>query len=173
MLAPGILRTSWVRLVVAGLVAGIAGCTTAPTPFKAADGGFGYSSQQIEDDRYRVSFAGNAATPRETVENYLLFRAAEITLDAGHDWFTVVNKDVEAHGAAAVSPRVGVGVGSGVSSNVGVGINLSTFLDGGPSPRYTAYADILVKDGEEPAEDPSAYDARDLIKRLRPSLVLP
>lgn len=167
-------RKRWAQVFAAvGIAIGVIACTTSPTPFQAADGGFGYSSQQIEDDRYRVSFAGNSATPRETVENYLLFRAAEITLESGNDYFTVVNKDIEAYGSGSASPRVGVGMGSGVSDNVGIGIGLSTFLGDGPSPRYTAYADILVREGEKPAGDPDTYDARDLIERLRPSLVLP
>lgn len=168
-------RTTPTRLIlVVAMVIGAVACTTSPTPFQAADDGFGYSSQQIEDDRYRVSFAGNSATPRETVENYLLFRAAEITVESGHDHFTVVNEDIEAFGSGgSVSPRVGVGVGSGVSGNVGIGIGLSTLLGGGPSPRYTAYADIVVAKGEKPAGDPNSYDARDLIERLQPSLVLP
>lgn len=167
-------RKRWAQVLAAAAIAvGAIACTTSPTPFQAADGGFGYSSQQIEEDRYRVSFAGNSATPRETVENYLLFRAAEITLDSGNDYFTVVNKDIEAYARGSASPRVGVGMGSGVSSNVGIGIGLSTFLGDGSSARYTAYADILVREGEKPAGDPDSYDARDLIERLRPSLVLP
>lgn len=168
------LKTWKQFLAVAGVAVGAVACTTSPTPFQPAEDGFGYSSQQIEEDRYRVSFAGNSATPREAVENYLLFRAAEITVESGHDWFTVVDKDIEAYGSGGgVSPRVGVGMGSGVSSNIGIGIGLSTFLNDGPSPRYTAYADIVVEEGEEPVDDPNAYDARQLIERLRPSLVLP
>jgi hypothetical protein len=40
----------------------------------------GYSDQQIESNRFRVSFAGNSLTARETVERYLLYRAAELTV---------------------------------------------------------------------------------------------
>ncbi len=34
-------------------------------------------------------------TDRETVENYLLYRAAELTLQNGFDAFTVVNRDID------------------------------------------------------------------------------
>ena len=44
---------------------------------------------RLSDNRWRVTFTGNSVTPRETVENYLLLRAAEVTLAAGHQPFPV------------------------------------------------------------------------------------
>ena len=61
------------QLVVA-LCLLLAACAAKPTPYQAAQGGFGYSEQQTEENRYRVSFAGNSATSRQTVEEYLLYR---------------------------------------------------------------------------------------------------
>jgi hypothetical protein len=80
------------RLVVA-LALLLAGCAGKPTPYQAAQDGFGYSEQQTEENRYRVSFAGNSATSRQTVEDYLLYRAAELTVQTGHDWFRVVDRN--------------------------------------------------------------------------------
>ena len=82
------------------LAAGLAACTT-PTPYqprvagKAASAGF--TEQRIETDRWRVSFNGNSLTSRETVEAYLLYRAAELTLAQGHDWFAIVDRNTEKH----------------------------------------------------------------------------
>ena len=45
--------------------------------------GYGFSEQRIEDDRYRITFRGNSSTSRETVENSLLYRAAELTVQTG------------------------------------------------------------------------------------------
>ncbi|MEM9764544.1 MAG: hypothetical protein AAF968_18895, partial [Pseudomonadota bacterium] len=42
-----------------------------------------------EDRRFRISFAANGATAPERVEDYLLYRAAEITLAEGADWFRI------------------------------------------------------------------------------------
>ena len=64
-------------------------------PYQASEGRYGYSEQQIEEDRYRVIFAGNPSTPRETVQNYLLYRSAELTVQNGYDYFTVTDRDVE------------------------------------------------------------------------------
>ena len=66
-------------LVLLGMLAGCA----QPTPYQPATEGYGHSEQQIEDNRYRVSFAGNDLTPADTVQNYLLYRAAELTLGKG------------------------------------------------------------------------------------------
>jgi hypothetical protein len=153
------------------LAAFLAGCTTTPTPYQAATDGYGYAEQQLEDNRYRVSFSGNAATPRQAVENYLLYRAAEITVQSGHDYFTVVDRDIETNYTGTASPRVGVGVGGG--GNVGFGVGLSTLFGAGATERFTAFADILVFEGEKPASDPNSYDARDVLRRLDPGLAPP
>ncbi len=76
---------------IAALGAGLAACVT-PTPYQAAQpghatGNFGYSSYKIDGSHWRVSFAGNSLTSRETVEKYLLYRAAELTVEQGYDWF--------------------------------------------------------------------------------------
>jgi hypothetical protein len=49
----------------------------------------------IEQNRVRISFRGNTLTDRDTVENYLLYRAAEVTLSSGKDYFIVANRDTE------------------------------------------------------------------------------
>jgi hypothetical protein len=83
-------------LAVALLLA--SGCATS-TPYQplsassAVSGG--YADQRLAENRYRVTFAGNALTTREQVESYLLFRAAELTVERGYDWFVVVDHEME------------------------------------------------------------------------------
>ena len=153
--------------VVLGLLA--AGCASAPTPYQAAQGGFGYSEQQIEENRYRVSFGGNSATTRQTVEDYLLYRAAELTVQTGHDWFQVVDRNTVQEYSGGGSPEMGVGVGSG--GNFGVGLSFPVLGGGGGSGRYTASMDVVVREGEKPQEDPNAYDAFSVISRLQPKIL--
>src|SRR5215469_7305743 len=85
------------RIVLAAMAALLlAGCETA-TPYRPAAPGSrqGYSEQRLDQDHWRVSFAGNSATPRETVEDYLLYRAAEITVQQGCDWFETAQRSTE------------------------------------------------------------------------------
>ena len=56
----------------------------------------GYTDLQLSPNRYRVTFSGNSATRREDVENYLLRRAAEVTLAAGYTHFAFDQRDTEA-----------------------------------------------------------------------------
>jgi hypothetical protein len=148
----------------------VAGCASAPTPYQAAQGGFGYSEQQIEENRYRVSFAGNSATTRQTVEDYLLYRAAELTVQTGHDWFQVVDRNTaQGYSGYGGSPEMGVGVGSG--GNFGVGLSFPVLGGGGGSGGYTATMDVVVREGEKAQEDPTAYDAFSVVSRLQPKIL--
>jgi hypothetical protein len=93
-----------VTVVLAAL---LASCAT-PTPYQpnipgqSASGG--YSDVRIEPNRWRVSFAGNSLTSRETVEGYLLFRAAELTIQQGYDWFSIVDRDTQRKAYTYVEP---------------------------------------------------------------------
>jgi len=72
-------------------------CATA-TPYQAASapGAYdGFSQTMIENDRARVSFGGNSLTDRDTVENYLIYRSAEIAAERGFDHFTLQERDTE------------------------------------------------------------------------------
>ena len=168
---PGRIRRLGAALLLLGLVA----CASAPTPYRAASDGFGYREQQIEGNRYRVSFSGNAATDLDAVQDYALYRAAELTLANGDDYFRVVDRHTESRSTGVGGPRVGVGVGSG-SSGSGLGVGLSTILGGyggGYSEDYTASLDILTFAGDKPAGDQDAYDAREVLRRLEPTVQRP
>jgi hypothetical protein len=92
----------------------LAACATA-TPYQpaSAPGAFdGFSQTMIENDRARVSFGGNSLTDRETVENYLLYRAAEIAVERGFSHFTLQQRDTEEKKRVSVSPGFNRGYGA-------------------------------------------------------------
>ena len=154
----------------------VAGCAT-PTPYSPADGGFGYTSEQLEDNHYRITFTGNFATPRETVEDYLLYRAAEVTLDTGHDYFIVTDKDLE---RSVTYQALDYGYHdpwyyrrywwSGGAFGPFWGPPAMTVR---PLDRYAAYATIAVFSGKKPADRENAYDARAVKARLEPKIAHP
>lgn len=85
------------HLLLVASAAMLAACATS-TPYQPASkpGGFdGFSQTLIENDRARVTFGGNSLTERDTVENYLLYRSAEIAVERGFDHFTLVERDTE------------------------------------------------------------------------------
>jgi hypothetical protein len=153
---------------------GLGACAATPTPYQVVGNDGGYSDQQLESDRYRVKFEGNSATSRETVEDFALYRAAELTLQTGNDYFQVVSKEVEPviGSVSGISPGIGIGIGGG-SGNVGVG--LSTIFGGGGRADYSyvTYLDIVVHEGEKPEDDRNSYTAFDVIERLKPKVAVP
>ena len=151
----------------------LAGCAQ-PTPYAPAVDGKGYKEQQLESDRYRVSFRGNSSTPRETVENYLLYRAAEVTLETGNDRFRIVKQEIESETVYRTTL-------SGFNNFGFSRFNyyyqpfFADFATGSSRPitSYEALANIIVISGEENQDDDQTYDARDVIDKLGPTIVRP
>lgn len=148
----------------------LAACATAVgTDYAPADSkGYGYSQARIEEDRYRIAFAGDGATPPEIVEDYALRRAAEIGIENGFDWFRVVYRTMD------VAEKGGVGVGAGLGTgsygrrsgvSVGVGGDLGTV---GARKFYTARIEVLYGKGEKPESDAggAVYDVRSVIESM-------
>lgn len=85
----------------------LAGCATA-TPYQplgypgSARGG--YTSQQLDQTHWRVSFIGNTLTSRQQVETYLLYRAAELSLQQGFQCFTLLNRETDRDVQLRVDP---------------------------------------------------------------------
>jgi hypothetical protein len=83
-------------LLVAAMIT-LAGCSAktayAPQSSEVTQSANGYTSQQIMPDRYLVSFSGNQFTSRERVENYLLYRAAELTQQQGYEKFRMLREN--------------------------------------------------------------------------------
>jgi hypothetical protein len=161
---------------VGGLILlALSGCAS-PTPYQPSDGSFGFSEQQIEGNRYRVSFAGNSVTPRATVENYLLYRAAELTVQNGYDYFKLADQDTErstryySQGFVDNAFLFPSSRRDRFVSSYGVGLSSATSY---PVDEYAAQADILVFKGEKPADDTTAYNARDVLERLGATVVRP
>lgn len=184
------MKRSSMLAVAAVAVFGLSACAVTPTPYQpvgapygTASGGF--AELQIEPNRFRVNFSGNSYTRRETVENYLLFRAAELTLAQGYDWFTTVERDTERttrYRDYGTGPRFGGGPFWHPSWRYYGRHGWSPFYDPFGWDRdvdvreinkYEATAEIVMGRGPKPAADPRAFDAREVASRLSPTVVRP
>jgi hypothetical protein len=165
-------------LLLAALAGLVSACATA-TPYQPAADTYGFTETRIESNRMRIVFRGNSLTDRETVETYLLYRAAELTLENGSDYFIVANRDTEEHTRLQgyghyprfpfdywyYSPRRG----------------WSPWYDpfwAEPQSyrevtRYEAVAEIAMFRGQKPAGDPNAFDAREVQANLQGRIVRP
>ncbi|MEM8840641.1 MAG: hypothetical protein AAGD47_02590 [Pseudomonadota bacterium] len=172
------MRHLWRKRSIAGFLllggALVAACSH-PTPYGPSTGQGGYSDKVIEDNRYWVSFRGNSLTPRDTVETYLLFRAAELTIESGRDWFRIADQDTEVstryNGFTTGFGRAGFGpygYRSGFGGGFATGIGTTSLR---PVSQYEAFANILVYSGVKPEDDAEAYDAREVLENLSPDIV--
>lgn len=170
-------------------------CATA-TPYQPQTAGQrvdgGYSESRLGDTKYRVRFAGNTLTSRETVEGYLLYRAAELTVQSGYDWFRITDHTTEAdrHTYVERFPRYEPYYGSiylnwrphwryyrgGVWSTwhpYGRDPFWSYGTDVRTVERFEAEAEIVMHRGSIDTESSRAFDARQVLEDLRPSIIRP
>jgi hypothetical protein len=127
------------RLVRTGLVTvliPLAGCATAYQPEKLTGG---YTDSSLAETTYRVRFKGNNYTSRDKVEQFLLYRCAELTDQLGYDHFILVSSDT---------------------------LDISDpFAKAGLFPR-NYYATALIKVFHRP-DHPAAYNAKAVMRRVQ------
>lgn len=160
---------------------GLAACQSGPTPYRPGTGyDGGYTESRLENDRFRVSFKGNTLTNRETVENYLLFRAAELTLQNGYDTFTIVNRDTDKDSRLRSS---GGFAGPRLSYTYYVP-RYGWVRTWEPYPywwgpqsyeevtRYEAFAEVVMSRGQK-GSDPNSFDAKQVTQNLAGNIQRP
>jgi hypothetical protein len=165
-------------LFIAALI-GLSACAS-PTPYQAAAGGagYGYTEQSIETGRVRLAFRGNSLTERQVVEDYLLFRAAELALAQGAQHFILVERAVDENTrtVGSASPGRGRFHYSYFSPFYGWSPHHDPFwtdITLREVTRYEASAEVVFGLGPKPADDPNAYDAQDVAATLGPRIVRP
>jgi hypothetical protein len=180
------LRTA--ALVAAiGLSLGLGACETA-TPYQALQHGSrvsgGYTDQKLDANHFAVTFKGNSDTPRATVESYLLYRAAEITVAQGYDWFETVERHTDRQRETYVTPDPFYGPGYAWGYfrpywrfyGAGYGWRGWGGYWGGDIQtvqKFEATAEIVVYHGPKPASDPRALDAHEVLANLGPKIQRP
>ena len=53
----------------------------------------GYSDYRIEPGRYRITFQGADGAPAGQIRDYVMLRAAQVTLRDGYDWFRISDRE--------------------------------------------------------------------------------
>lgn len=183
------------RQVAAVLCAAVAlalsGCATTHGPYHPASvhGSEGYSEVRVAPDRYRVTFSGDAFTSRDTVEGYLLFRSAELTVQQGYEWFRVVDRETErqVERDPAYDPWYGhdysywrpywryYGRPYGWREwNPWIGDPFwSLRMDMATVEHWEATIEIVMSSGARPSGDGRVFNAREVIERLGPTIRRP
>ena len=178
-----------------GLAMMLAACTTA-TPYQpyrpegVSGVHGGYSDQELAPDRYLVRFHGNDLTSRDRVEGYMLYRAAELTLQRGYDWFLVVDRHTEHDNRSYAQPDPFYrpyygpgygywqpywryyrrGYGWGAWDPFFGGAFWADRIDIRTVESFEAQAEIMLRRGPIPAGEPRALNARKIVADLGPTI---
>jgi hypothetical protein len=172
----------------AGLAAALAlagGFAARTAPVQAPPAG--YSEVQVEPGRWRVGYAGKTVTSREAAEAYLLYRSAELTLQQGAEWFEIVDRHGERDAYVWPDPRFSPWRAYGAwrpqwRYDLARSGGWRTWdpwrgdpfwadtVDPQTVERFEVAAEIVIRRGPKPANDPRAFDARAVIADLRPRI---
>jgi hypothetical protein len=188
--------------LILGLSLALSACATA-TPYqplsKSSAQSGGYSETRVENDRWRVSFNGNSLTDHDQVETYLLYRAAELTLAQGYDVFFMADRGVGSTKEKIIDRTLGgdpywsmgywrpawrvfgghLGWHTGPywGTYWGNGLGYDPFwpdtIDVRTIEKFEATAEIVLSKGPKPANEPKAFDAKQVIENLGPKIVRP
>ncbi|WP_292039780.1 MULTISPECIES: CC0125/CC1285 family lipoprotein [unclassified Brevundimonas] len=181
-----IARKTPVLLALAGALT-VAACASTATPYQPAGLNGqrgGYAEQRLEQNRFRVSFAGNSVTSRDQVEMSLLLRAAELTVENGFDWFATVDRATERDTRFYAQPDPFYydryspfwgprwrfyhrGAWSPWDPYWGRNVDVRQV------DRYEATTEIVMGRGQKPSNDANAFDARDVISNLSARVTRP
>jgi hypothetical protein len=147
-------------LIIAAVAALASACASQGSIYQSRSDGdrYGYAEMQLEPNRLRVSYNGDTLTSRETVDTYLLYRAAEATLERGFDYFVIATHDIDAttryDALAGGRPRLAGASFREVTS-------------------HTAMADIIMFEGPETPALANVFNARAVKQSLDPHIQRP
>jgi hypothetical protein len=155
---------------------GLAACQSPATyhPLDRASG-TGYTDEQLAANRYRITFTGNSVTKRQTVENYLLLRAAEVTLKSGYPAFAFDARDTQAD-TTYHSDFVGWPGWRGRGRywhSWGYGPGFGPDMTVRATTSYEAFAEIVLLTDVQAAQDPRSLRAEDVLAHVGPTAQSP
>lgn len=134
-------RISLAMGVILGL--GLAGCAT---PYQESGFLGGVSAMQVSSDTFVISGRGNGFTDSQTIQRYVMRKAAETTLSAGATYFVIVGAENQTRSGTYIS---------------GSADSFSTM------PYVKPGQDVTIRILREPLPSPmpaGAYSARDVLQ---------
>jgi len=161
------MRTPFPYFVITLTAVLLMGCATAYQ--QQGFFGDGFADRRIDANTFYVEFRGNGATARQTVNIYLLYRCAELTAEAGYDYFVLV-------GAVSDDQQAVYTTSGHYSATTTTTGNFAT-TTGTYTPGSTIFVTrpgsaVLLKAfrGQKPAGNPDAFIANEVLQYLGPTV---
>ena len=141
----------------------IVNCTTSYQP-KGTMGG--YSEERILDNLYRVEFEGNQHSKPEIIQNYLLYRCAELTQEMGYNYFAIIS-DERHFDESSVRPSRGASFKTTSSASGGTRTTANPDMQTATSStRYTGVYVIKFLESIDDKYKNAVFNIDDVMKEL-------
>ncbi|RVB75029.1 MULTISPECIES: hypothetical protein [unclassified Mesorhizobium] len=153
------------RFLIAGALAlALAGCQT---PYQEMGFTGGVSAAPIGGDVYRISARGNGYTDSTAVQDYVLLKAAETTLQSGHTHFVILGGQDASRQEFGQTPGM-------MQTNVIGNTAYSTSTPGATYQVIKPGQDVMIKVGNLTGPNNiSAFDAQQVFDAISPRVLRP
>lgn len=144
--------------MIALLWASAPGCATVRTGYHRVTRTGGYVDNHLQDDIHQVTFVGNGYTSESTAADFALLRAAEVSLEEGCPYFTVIENSNHTRSSTHSTPMATHSIAD------------STLVSGGSiytvtKPSFKMLIRVLKS---RPSDERSlVYDAKQIQQNLR------
>ena len=158
------------RTVAVMLAAILAACATPYGKYGIAGG---YTDSRIDQNTFSISVDTNGFTSQQTTSMHGLYRAAELTVENGFDYFVIVTRTNNPTSMAMAIP--GPGTSNTTVNDNGSTAYARTTTTTAPTtvvPMVFPNSTLTIKSfrGSKPEGVPNAYDARAVMKYLGPQI---
>ena len=141
-------------------------------------GMYGYSEVPIDSSTCLITYAGDYTQPSDLVDRYALYRAAEVTVAKGFDYFVVMDGQANASALTNVMQNAGtptttiehdIDPQTGRMIPVAVTTSNPSYMTS-TSTAHTVTKTIRMFKGARPADNVQAYDAKSMVTMMAPSI---
>lgn len=174
-----LLRLGWLITLVVALTS----CGTSYQPV-GEYGGIphgGYKSTRINANTFIVSFTGNSSTPKRTVDSYMLYRCARVTMENGYDYFVITSTSASSTNLNLLTKNEFINVPDPAKLYMNQHVKTTyqsyttsqtatTCFSGCNNYAVSSFAVIQMFTGPVPAGLPRAFSVTDVIAHLGPTV---
>ena len=147
--------------------------TACATPYGKYGIAGGYTDSRIDENTFSISVDTNGFTSQQTTSMHGLYRAAELTVENGFDYFVIIGGSNGATSMAMVIPGASTSNTTvNVSGSTAYGRTTTTTAPTTVVPMAFPNSTLTIKSfkGSKPDGVSNAYDARAVMKYLGPQI---
>ncbi len=129
----------------------------------------GFTDSRIDENTFSISVDTNGYTKQQTTSMQAMYRAAELTVENGYDYFVITNDSKNPTGMTINMPGSSY---TTVNSFGNTATARTTYNPGAAIPMVFPNSTLVIKSfkGNKPTDAPNAYDARSVMTYLGPQI---